>query len=165
MLDYRNFVETVISHGGYVLSDMEERINKLWLEGKLPEGDREALMKLAAERAVDADQVDLAAKVADLEHRVYELEHPTDRYAVWEPGYQTKQHETVRFDVTGDGEYDLCRYDGGRSYTALSIGKIDGWHLVDREGNATYDISRDASGDYVLTPVAGEPSQEPDDGE
>jgi hypothetical protein len=48
------------------------------------------------------------AKLADFETRIYNLEHPTDIYPVWSNGYQTHQHEIVRFDVTGDGEYDLC---------------------------------------------------------
>lgn len=30
---------------------------------------------------------------------------------------------------------DFLRYDGGRSYTTLSPGKIDGWHVVDSQGN------------------------------
>ena len=98
-------------------------------------------------------------ELAELEHRVWELEHPVDQYAIWQAGYQTQQHEIVRYDVTGDGEYDLCRYDGGRSYTALSIGKIEGWRLLDRELNATHDITRDADGGYVLTPIE-QPTEE-----
>ena len=62
----------------------------------------------------------------------------------------------MRYDVTGDGEYDLCRYDGGRAYTSLSIGKIEGWHLVTASGEATHVITRDASGGYILTPIEGE---------
>jgi hypothetical protein len=64
-----------------------------------------------------------------------------------------------RADVTGDGELDLVRYDGGRASTSLSIGKIEGWHLLDRELNPTHDISRDADGGYVLTPVEGDEEQ------
>jgi hypothetical protein len=59
----------------------------------------------------------------------------------------------VRYDVTGDGELDLCQYNGGRSYTSLSIGKIEGWNLLDRELNRTHTITRDADGGYVLTPI------------
>lgn len=66
----------------------------------------------------------------------------------------------MRFDVTGDGEYDLCRYDGGREHTSLSIGKIEGWVMVDREGNATHTITRDTSGGYVITPIETEPQEE-----
>lgn len=155
MLDYRAYIAMVISNGGYTLADMEERINKLWIEGKLTDGERDELIPMAAEHAQDRYQVDVVAKLEDLERRVYELEHPTEEYVIWTPGYVTKQHETVRFDVTGDGEYDLCRYDGGRKYTSLSIGKIDGWHLVDESGNPTHNITRDSSGGYILTEIIG----------
>ena len=159
-MDYKAYLITVIGRGGYVLSDMEERIDKLWIEGKLTEADREELLPMAAEHADDRYQMDMVAKLADLEQRVWELEHPVEQYEIWTPGKTTNQHEIVRFDVTGDGEYDLCQYNGGRSYTALSIGKIEGWHLLDRELNPTHTITRDASGGYVLTPIEPEPAQE-----
>ena len=152
-MDYRAFLISVIQRGGYELSSMESRIDKLWLEGKLSEADREELIPMAAQYAQDAYQVDVVAKLADLEKRVFDLEHPVDQYEIWVAGKTTQQHEIVRFDVTGDGEYDLCQYNGGRSYTSLSIGKIDGWQMLDRELNPTHNISRDASGGYVLTPI------------
>lgn len=161
-MDYNGYLTTVIMRGGYVLDDMEGRINRLWLEGHLTTEQRDALMQLAADHADESYQMDVTAKLADLDHRVWELEHPVDQYAIWTQGYQTKQHEIVRFDVTGDGELDLCQYNGGRSYTSLSIGKIEGWHLLDRELNRTHVISRDADGGYVLTPINAE---QPTDGE
>lgn len=153
MLDYYDSLKSLIGFGGYVLADMEQRIDRCWLEGHLTTEQRTELRTLAADSAREADQTDVLGKLADLEHRVWELEHPTDQYAIWVSGYQTKQHEIVRFDVTGDGELDLCQYNGGRSYTALSIGKIEGWHLLDRELNRTHAITRDADGGYVLTPI------------
>gem|GEM_PF-3458536 len=158
-MDYYEILKSAIGFGGYELSVMESKIDRLWVEGHLTTEQRTELRTLAAEKARDADQIDVVGKLADLEHRVWELEHPVDQYAIWTQGYQTKQHEIVRYDVTGDGEYDLCRYDGGRSYTALSIGKIEGWHLLDRELNATHDITRDADGGYVLTPIE-QPTEE-----
>jgi hypothetical protein len=153
MIDYENAIRSLISFGGYVLEEMEERIERLWVEGKLTTAQRDELRTLAAEQARDADQLDVAEKLADLEHRVWELEHPTSQYEIWTAGKTTQQHEIVRFDVTGDGELDLCQYNGGRSYTSLSIGKIEGWHLLDRELTPTHVISRDADGGYVLTPI------------
>lgn len=152
-MDYASYIETIIGRGGYLLADLEDRINKCWLDGKLTEAQRESLLSTAAENADEAYQVDVAAQLADLEHRVYALEHPTDIYAIWTPGYQTQQHEIVRYDVTGDGEYDLCQYNGGRSYTSLSIGKIEGWNLLDIELNVTATITQDASGNFVITPI------------
>ena len=152
-MDYYGIIKSAIGFGGYELSEMESKIDRLWVEGHLTTDQRTELRTLAAEKARDADQTDVLAVLADLQRRVWELEHPTDQYAIWTPGYQTQQHEIVRFDVTGDGELDLCQYNGGRSYTALSIGKIEGWNLLDRELFITHTITRDADGGYVLTPV------------
>ena len=159
MLDYRSYLEAAIARRDYSLEEMEDKINRLWIDGKLTQADRDALLTLAAESASDALQVDVLGKLADLERRVFSLEHPTDIYPIWTNGYQTKQHEIVRYDVTGDGEYDLCRYDGGRASTSLSIGKIEGWHLLNIELENVATITRDDEGRYVITPI------EPDGGE
>ena len=161
MTDYKAYVESVILRGDFVLDEMEAKITRLWIEGRLTDDERNELIALAADHAKDVFQVDVLAKIADLETRVWELEHPVDQYVIWHSGYQTKQHEIVRFDVTGDGELDLCQYNGGRSYTALSIGKIEGWNMLDRELNITHTITRDADGGYVVTPIP-EPEPEPE---
>ena len=161
MIDYAQAVRTVIEGGSYVLEQLEDRIDQLWVEGKLTDGQRAELKQLAAENASDREQVDVLEKLADHERRIWELEHPTSQYVIWTPGYQTKRHEIVRYDVTGDGELDLCQYNGGRSYTALSIGKIEGWNMLDRELNPTHTITRDADGGYVVTPIP-EPEPEPE---
>lgn len=159
-MDYYEILKSAIGSGGYVLADMEAKIDRLWVEGHLTTEQRTELRTLAAEQAREADQTDVLAVLADLQHRVWELEHPTSQYAIWQAGYQTKQHEIVRSDVTGDGEYDLCQYNGGRSYTGLSIGKIEGWNMLNRELFITHTITRDADGGYVLTPVETEPTTE-----
>jgi len=158
-MDYYEILKSAIGFGGYVLTDMEQRIDRLWIEGHLTTEQRTELRTLAAESARDADQIDVVARLAELERRVYDLEHPVDQFPVWTAGYITKKGEIVRFDVTGDGELDLCQYNGGRNETSLSIGKINGWHLLDRELNATHDITRDAEGGYVLTPIE-QPTEE-----
>lgn len=160
MLNYYDALKTYLAVGGYVLADAEERIDKLWVEGKLTTEQRDELRAFAAESAKDEYQIDVLAQLADLQRRVYDLEHPVDSYVIWTQGYQTKRHEIVRYDVTGDGELDLCQYNGGRSYTALSIGKIEGWNMLDRELTPTHTITRDADGGYVLTPVETEPTTE-----
>ena len=158
-MDYYEILKSAIGFGGYELSEMESKIDRLWVEGHLTTEQRDELRTLAAEKARDADQIDFVARLADLEQRVYDLEHPTDIYPVWTAGHITKKGEIVRFDVTGDGEYDLCQYNGGRTETSLSIGKINGWQMLDRELNATHDITRDAEGGYVLTPIE-QPTEE-----
>ena len=160
MIDYKAYVESVILRGDFVLDEMEAKITRLWIEGRLTDDERNELIALAAENARDVFQVDILAKIAQIEQDIWELKHPVDIYVIWHSGYQTKQHEIVRFDVTGDGELDLCQYNGGRSYTSLSIGKIEGWNMLDRELSITHTITRDADGGYVVTPIP-EPEPEP----
>lgn len=152
-MDYYEILKSAIGFGGYELSIMESKIDRLWVEGHLTTEQRTELRTLAAEKARDADQIDFVARLAELERRVYDLEHPTDIYPIWKAGYITKKGEIVRFDVSGDGVLDLCQYNGGRNETSLSIGKIEGWNMLDRELNITHTITRDADGNFVLTPI------------
>ena len=132
----KEFIESIIRTGNYVLAEMEERIQKMYIMGKLTESEMTELLALAAENARDEKQIDFTAKLKELEDRVFALEHPEEPdYAVWVPGYVTKNGEVVKFDYDNDGVYDLLRYDGGRTETALRPGKIDGWHVVDKDGN------------------------------
>ena len=156
MIDYAEYLRTVIARADYVLADMEERVNRLWLDGKLTNEQRDELIQLAADGASDAYQIDVVVKFAEIERRLYNLEHPTDIYPVWQQGQTSEKGVVYRYDVTGDGELDLVRYDGGRASTSLSIGKIEGWHMLDRELNVVANITRDADGGYVITPVNAE---------
>lgn len=153
MLDYKAYLENIISRRDYSLADLEEKIDKCWLDNKISEADRDELMQLAADNAKDSLQVDVIAKLANLEERVFALEHPEPEYPIWEQGQTSLRGVVYRYDVTGDGEYDLVRYDGGREYTSLSIGKIEGWHLLNDQLENVATITRDASGGYVITPV------------
>jgi len=150
MIDYESAVRTVITTGDYILSDLEDRIDTLWVEGRIDADTRAELKVLAADNAREG-MAELREAIQSLEARVLKLED--EQYAEWVPGYQTKQHEIVRFDVTGDGVLDLCRYDGGRASTSLSIGKIEGWHLLNRELENVATITRDADGGYIITPI------------
>ena len=131
----KEFLEGIIRTGNYVLAEMEERIEKLYALGKLTTEELEELLALAADNASDEKQIDVTSKLKELEDRIFALEHKEPDYAVWTPGYVTKQGETVKFDYDNDGVLDLLRYDGGRTETALRPGKIDGWHVVDAAGN------------------------------
>ena len=156
MIDYIASLRAIIATGEYALDTLEDRIDRLWLEGKLTSEQRDELRQAAADGAKEDYQIDVLAKLADHDQRIWELEHPIDQYVIWTSGYQTKQHEIVRYDVTGDGELDLVRYDGGRASTSLSIGKIEGWHLLNRELENVANITRDADGGYVITPIEAE---------
>lgn len=161
MVNYEGIIRSYIASGTYVLAQLEGRIDALWIEGKLTDEQRSELLQLAANNAKDVLQINVVEKLAELERRIYDLEFPTDIYPIWQQGQVSVKGQPYRFDVTGDGELDLVRYDGGRASTSLSIGKIEGWHMLDRELNPTHTITRDADGGYVLTPIP-EPEPEPE---
>jgi len=129
----KNYIKTAT----YNLDELITKIDKFYLESKLTESERDELINLATESVRDSYQIDLYQKIIDLEHRVVFLE--TADFAVYTSGYVTKKGETVKFDYNKDGVLDLLRYDGGRSETALSPGKIDGWHVVDSTGKILGD--------------------------
>lgn len=132
----KDFIESVIRTGNYILSEMEERIQKMYVLGKLTEQEMTELLALAADNAKDEMQIDITEKLKELEDRIFALEHPVEPdYVIWYSGYVTKKGETVKYDYDNDDVYDLLRYDGGRTETALKPGKIDGWHVVDAQGN------------------------------
>ena len=143
--------ESVINGGMFILSDMEEKLEASWIEGKISLEEKLTLLNLAAEKADDARQIDVCAKIADLEQRVSALE--SKGVVVWVAGMVTARGQTVLYDVDKDGTLDYCRYDGGRASTASSPGKIEGWVKVDGNGNVTHTITKDENGQIVLVPV------------
>ena len=130
---YKEIFLTLIKSGNYNLDELSVKLDKMYIEGKLTEEERDELLLMATDGAKDSAQIDLYEKIVDLEHRIVALE--TKDIPEWYAGYVTRKGETVKFDYDNDGTLDLLRYDGGRSETALRPGKIDGWHVVDSEGN------------------------------
>lgn len=148
----RKFLESVINTGNYKLSDMENRIKRLFATGDLSEQDMVELLDLAAEKADDGKQIDVSAVLGDLEARVAALE--SKGVCVWVPGMTTMKGQTVLYDVIKEGRMRYCRYDGGRASTALSPGKIDGWVVLSAAGGeVTHTVEKDESGNIILVPV------------
>lgn len=148
----KDFIISIINTGNFVLSEMEERIQKMYVMGKLTESDMTELLNLAAERADDSKQIDISAVLADLEQRISVLE--SAGVVVWKAGMSTAKGQTVLYDIEKVGTLRYCRYDGGRSATSLSPGKIDGWVVLESAGGAvTHRIEKDENGNIVLVPV------------
>jgi len=149
----KDFIESIIATGNYVLSEMEERIQKMYVMGKLTEEDMTYLLNLAANSANDSLQINIVAKLADLEQRIAVLE--SAGVVVWKSGMSIAKGQTVLYDILKDGVMRYCRYDGGRSATSLSPGKIDGWViLASADGEVTHTVGKDADGKIILIPVS-----------
>lgn len=145
----KEFIEQVIAKGGYKLDELETKIKKLYILGDLTESEMDELLALAANSVDNSAQVDMFALIVDLQHRVEALE--TADFPVWKSGYVTKKKEIVKIDLDGDGTLDYAMYDGGRSETSLSVGKINGWFKVTSAGVKTHTITRNSDGTYTLT--------------
>ena len=151
----KEFLESVINTGNYRLSDMENRIKKLFATGDLTEQDMVELLNLAAEKADDTKQIDISAILADLEARVSAIE--SKGIVVWTSGMSVKKGQTVLYDILKEGQLRYLRYDGGRASTSLSPGKIDGWVVLASAGGAvTHTVEKDEHGNIVLVPVENE---------
>lgn len=142
----------VIRTGEYRLCDMEERIETIYAQGKITAEERASLLTLAADSAKDTLQIDVIAKLAELESRIAVIE--SAGVVTWKPGMSTAKGQTVLYDILKDGIMRYCRYDGGRASTALSPGKIDGWVILASAGGAvTHRVEHDEGGNIVLVPV------------
>lgn len=156
-------IKSVLERGDFNLSRMEEKINKAWIVDELTDEQKAELLDLAYSKVNENQQVDVLALFNELQTELAEIktklfvDHAETE--VWTSGMSVKKGQTVLADVDGDGAYDFCLYDGGRSYTGLSIGKIDGWFKTDVDGNKTHIITKDGS-NYVLTPIQTEPTEE-----
>jgi len=148
----KDFIESVINTGNFVIADMEERIDKMYIMGKITDEEAVYLRNLAAEKANDALQIDIPTILAGLEQRVSALE--SKGVVVWVPGMSTANGQTVLYDILKEGQLRYCRYDGGRASTSLSPGKIDGWVVLASAGGAvTHRVEKDSEGNIILVPV------------
>ena len=78
---------------------------------------------------------------------------------VWKQGMSVAKGQTVLYAILKPADTTLryCRYDGGRSATALSPGKIDGWVVLSGAGGAvTHKVEHDSEGNIILVPVSAE---------
>ena len=146
------FLKSLIAAGGYRLDAMEKTIERHYVRGDLSEGERVELLSLAADHADESKEIDVVAVLADLEKRIEVLE--SAGVVVWKPGMSTAKGQTVLYDIIKEGRLRYCRYDGGRSATALSPGKIDGWVILSGAGgDVTHTVQKDAEGNIILVPV------------
>lgn len=145
-------LKSLILQGGYILQRMEQTIERHYVRGNLTEEQKADLLSLAAEHADEAKEIDIIAVLADIENRLSVLE--SAGIVVWKSGMSTAKGQTVLYDILKDGILRYCRYDGGRSATALSPGKIEGWVILSGAGGAvTHRVERDAEGQIILVPV------------
>lgn len=143
--------KNVINNGDFVLSSMEEKIETVYAQDKITAEERTELLDLASNMARPEKQIDIVAKLAELEQRIAVIEG--SGVVVWTYGMSVSKGQTVLYDVLKDGQLRYCRYDGERSATSLAPGKINGWVvLAGVNGAVTHKIVR-VDGVNTLVPV------------
>ena len=90
----KSVFESVIHRGGYDLGGLLKKIDSYHIEGKLTDGEKEELYRLARSHA--SASVDVPAKLQELEARVRKLEDPG------EPGEDYPDYVPGKWYYAGD---------------------------------------------------------------
>ena len=144
--------KSAIQLGRYNANDMEAKIESMYASDRITAEERVELLRMCDDHADDRYQLDIVAKLAELEERIARIE--SAGVVVWTSGHTTNKGETVMYDILKNGVMRYCRYDGGRAYTSLSPAKIDGWVVLDGiGGNPVYKCEKDENGNVILVPI------------
>lgn len=104
-----NAVKNVLAQGDYNLKDMLNKIEYLWVKGKLTNEENEELIALARGGATTENSLDVLAKLDELEKRVRALESNTDKPdADTYPEYQNGKWYYKGDKCSFEGENYVC---------------------------------------------------------
>ncbi len=117
-----SIIKKVIDRGEYDLNSIMAKVNTLWAEGSLDDGQREELIASARGGADNRNSVDVLAKLEELDLRVKALEEGN-----------TEQSEEVPAFVVGKWYYagDVCTFDGVKYTCIAPDGVVCVWSPVD----------------------------------
>lgn len=109
----------VLNRGGYDLKGITDKINALWVEGKLTDEERSQLLNKAQGNADSTYSVDVMQKLNDLEQRVRAIEN----------NEVTNTEETVADFVDGKWYYngDKCTFKGKTYVCTAPDGVVCVW--------------------------------------
>lgn len=68
-------IKNIINNGDYGLNDILNKIDVMWLQSKITEEQKEELTELARENANISSEVDIVAKIQELDERIKALEN------------------------------------------------------------------------------------------
>lgn len=104
-----NTVKNVLSQGGYNLTDILNKIEVLWVKGKLTDKEQEELVAIARGGAKTENSLDVLVKLDELEKRIRALENNTDKpdEDIY-PEYQEGKWYYTGDKVSFEGENYIC---------------------------------------------------------
>ena len=119
----KSIFENVIRKGDYDLTDILAKINTYHIEGKLSDADRDELITLARNGADMRNNVDVLAKLEDLDRRIKALEdgEPTGDSSEY-PDYVVG-----KWYYPGDG----CTFEGKKYICIAPTGAVCTWNPVE----------------------------------
>ena len=100
-------IKDVINTRRYVLADMLHKIDTLWAQGDLDDEQRTELIALARDKADMAQEVNVLARLEELEQRVRALETGST-----EPGEAYPDYVVGKWYYSGDKiTFEGCKYN------------------------------------------------------
>ena len=100
-------IRDVINTQRYVLADMLHKIDTLWAQGDLDDEQRKELIALARDKADMAQEVNVLARLEELEQRVRALEDGST-----EPGEAYPDYVVGKWYYSGDKiTFEGCKYN------------------------------------------------------
>lgn len=112
-------IENVLNRGGYDLKGITDKINKLWIEEKLTDTERETLLNKARGNADSTYSIDIMQKLNEIEQRVRAIEN----------NETTNTDETIGDYVAGKWYYngDKCTFEGETYVCIAPEGAVCVW--------------------------------------
>lgn len=101
-----NTVKNVLSQGDYNLTDILNKIEVLWVKGKLTDEEQEELVALARGGAKTENDLDVLLKLDELEKRIRALEGKPDEENY--PEYQEGKWYYKGDKISFEGENYVC---------------------------------------------------------
>lgn len=112
-------IKNIISNGDYGLNDILNKIDVMWLQSKITEEQKEELTELARENANISSEVDIVAKLQELDERIKALENQET----------TPQPEEYPEYVVGKWYYkdDKITFEGQKYVCIAPQGQVCTW--------------------------------------
>lgn len=114
-------IENVLKQGKYNLNDIIRKIDILWVKGSFTDEQRSNLLSLARGGAKTENDIDVMAKLNDLENRVRLLEN----------GESTPEEDTATYPEYQEGKWyyngDRCSFEGANYICIAPDGDVCVW--------------------------------------
>lgn len=125
-------IKDVLTKGDFELVDMLNKINVMWLQSKITEEQKEELTELARENTNVSSEVDIVAKLQELDERVKALEsQETTPQPEEYPKYVEGKWYYKDDKITFNGKKYVCIAPQGQVCTWSPEGYPTYWQLVE----------------------------------